>query len=98
MEGAGGGEALTVVNPMAPGVRQDPLSAWFIYDLRGAPPRAGVNRFTVRARRRNPRTAGELPLTVEDAELEIGYEGARNGRLPPHGATAAVPALGLPVS
>lgn len=98
MAGEAGAAPLQVVNPMAPGVRQDPLSAWFIYDLRGAPPRAGVNRFTVRALRRNPRTAGELPLTVEDAELEIGYEGSRSGRLPPHGATADVPELGLPVS
>ena len=81
-----------------PGVRQDPRTAWFLYDLRSSPPRAGVNRFTVRARRRNQRTASELPLTVEDAELEIGYEGSRGGRLPAHGATADVPSLGLPVS
>ena len=98
MEGPGGATTLQVVNPMVPGVRQDPRTAWFIYDLRFTPPRAGVNRFTVRARRRNQRTADELPLTVEDAELEIGYEGTRGGRLPAHGATADVPSLGLPVS
>ena len=98
MEGPGGATTLQVVNPMVPGVRQDPRTAWFIYDLRSSPPRAGVNRFTVRARRRNQRTADELPLTVEDAELEIGYEGTRGGRLPAHGATADVPSLGLPVS
>ena len=57
-----------------------------------------MNRFTVRASRRNQRTADELPLTVEDAELEIGYEGTRIGRFPAHGATADVPTLGLPVS
>ena len=98
MEGPDGGTTLQVVNPMVPGVRQDPRTAWFLYDLRSSPPRAGVNRFTVRARRRNQRTASELPLTVEDAELEIGYEGSRGGRLPAHGATADVPSLGLPVS
>ena len=98
MEGLDGATTLQVVNPMVPGVRQDPRTAWFIYDLRSTPPRAGVNRFTVRASRRNQRTADELPLTVEDAELEIGYEGSRGGRLAAHGATAGVPSLGLPVS
>lgn len=54
-------------NPMEPGVRQDPRTPWFIYDLRAAPPRAGASRFTVRASRRNRRTADELLLTVKDA-------------------------------
>ena len=98
MEGRDGATTLPLANPMEPGVRQDPRTAWFIYDLRATPPRAGVNRFTVRASRRDQRTADELPLTIEDTELEIGYEGTRAGRLPAHGATADVPALGLPVS
>ncbi len=98
MEGPDGATTLPLANPMEPGVRQDPRTAWFIYDLRATPPRAGVNRFTVRASRRNQRTADELPLTVEDAELEIAYEGARIGRFPAHGTTADVPTLGLPVS
>ena len=42
--------------------------------------------------------ADELPLTIEDAELETGYEGTRSVRFPAHGATAEVPSLGLPVS
>ena len=101
MEGPGGPTTLPLANPMEPGVRQDPRTAWFIYDLRGPPPpppRAGLNRFTMRASRRNQRTADELPLTVEDAELEIAYEGTRIGRMPAHGTTADVPSLGLPVS
>lgn len=98
MMNAEGQTKLHLVNPMVPGGRQDPLSAWFIYDLRTAPPRAGVNDFTVRSSLRNQRTESELPLTIEDAELEITYEGSKGGILPANGLTATLPSLGLPAS
>lgn len=31
------------------------------------------NVVSVRARQRNQRTASEIPLTIEDAEIEISY-------------------------
>ena len=40
MEGRDGATTLPLANPMEPGVRQDPRTAWFIYDLRATPPRA----------------------------------------------------------
>ena len=73
------GEEVRLVNPMEPGVMQGTVGGrygtiWQIFDLRGNPPRTGENVVTVRARRRNERTATEIPLTIEDAEIEISYE------------------------
>ena len=59
---------------------------WQIFDLQDCPPHAGDNVVTVRARQRNQRTASEIPLTIEDAEIEIGYEY-------PTGAWSAPPGL-----
>ena len=68
-----------LANPMEPGVMQGTVGGrygtiWQIFDLRDAPPRAGDNVVSVRARQRNQRTASEIPLTIEDAEIEISYE------------------------
>jgi hypothetical protein len=38
------------------------------------PLRPGEHVVSVRARQRNEQTAGEIPLTIEDAEIEISYE------------------------
>ena len=68
-----------LVNPMEPGVMQGTVggrygTVWQIFDLQDCPPRVGDNTVTVRARQRNQRTAGEISLTIEDAEIEINYE------------------------
>ena len=68
-----------LVNPMEPGALQGTVGGrygtiWQIFDLRDCPPRAGDNVVSVRARQRNQRTASEIPLTIEDAEIEIRYE------------------------
>ena len=73
------GEEAELLNPMEPGVMQGTVGGrygtiWQIFDLRTCPPRVGDNVITVRARDRNQRTAGEIPLTIEDAEIEIVYE------------------------
>lgn len=73
------GQEVTLVNPMEPGVMQGTVGGrygtiWQIFDLRDHPPRRGENVVSVRARRRNERTASEIPLTIEDAEIEISYE------------------------
>ena len=73
------GEEAELLNPMEPGVMQGTVGGrygtiWQIFDLRTCPPRVGDNVITVCARDRNQRTAGEIPLTIEDAEIEIVYE------------------------
>ena len=61
-------------------------TVWQIFDLRDCPPRVGDNIVSVRVRQRNQRTANEIPLTIEDAEIEINYEY-------PTGAWSAPPGL-----
>ena len=73
------GREVPLLNPMEPGVMQGTVGGrygtiWQIFDLRDHPPGRGENVVTVRARRRNQRTASEIPLTIEAAEIEIGYE------------------------
>ena len=73
------GREVPLLNPMEPGVMQGTVGGrygtiWQIFDLRDHPPGRGENVVTVRARRRNQRTASAIPLTIEDAEIEIGYE------------------------
>ena len=67
------GAEVTNGNPLQPSTRGG-NDAWQIFDLAENPPRAGQNVVTVRARTRNERTAGELPISVEDAEIEVSYE------------------------
>ena len=73
------GTEVPLVNPMEAGVMQGTVGGrygtiWQIFDLRDCLPRAGDNAVTVRARQRNQRVASEIPLTIEDAEIEIAYE------------------------
>jgi len=80
-----------LTNPMEPGVMQGTVggrygTVWQIFDLRDCAPRVGDNIVSVRARQRNQRTANEIPLTIEDAEIEINYEY-------PTGAWSAPPGL-----
>ena len=68
------GSEVPPVNPIRPSTRMGTISRWQIYDLIGHRPRPGANTVTVRALRVNERTAAELPLSIEDAEIEVRYE------------------------
>jgi len=73
------GQEVPLVNPMEPGVMQGTVGGlygaiWQVFDLKDHPPRPGENLVRVRASRRNKRTSPEIPITLEDAEIEIHYE------------------------
>ena len=80
------GTEVPLTNPMLPGARQG-IDAWQIFELQGAPPVVGANAVRVRARRRNERAADELPMTIEDAEIEVRYEFPTGDWLPAPGTT-----------
>ena len=69
------GQRVELINPMEPGTLVNPQSSrvWRIYDLSRALPRLGANSVTVAATVRNRRMDGELPLSIQDAEVEISY-------------------------
>ena len=68
------GQELPLINPIEPGTRWGTYGQWQIYDLIAELPNAGANTVTVRATRLNERAADELPMSIEDAEIEIRYE------------------------
>ena len=69
------GRAVSAVNQMQPGTLVNPQSSrvWQIYDLADASPQWGANLVTVRAATRNHRMAAEMPLSIQDAEIEVRY-------------------------
>ena len=68
------GIEVPLVNPIPAGERWGTPGQWQIYDLMAQLPRVGANTVTVKATHINERAADELPLTIEDAEIEIRYE------------------------
>ena len=89
------GREVPLVNPVQPGTRMGTISSWQIYDLVDALPQVGLNTVTVRARRLNERTESELPMTIEDAEIEIRYEWPTGDIAPAPARSAALPKLAL---
>ena len=68
------GSVVPLVNRLQPGTRIGTISQWQIYDLLDHRPLSGTNTVTVHALRLNQRTAPELPMSIEDAEIEVRYE------------------------
>ena len=68
------GHAVPCLNPFkAGGFAQYPPTTWLQYDLDEQLPSVGRNQVGLRMERRNERLADELPVTVEDLELEVRY-------------------------
>ena len=89
------GSEVPLVNAIQPGTRMGTISRWQIYDLMGHRPRAGANTVTVRASHLNERTAAELPMSIEDAEIEVRYEHPTGNVANGPGGRARLPHLAL---
>ena len=89
------GSEVPLVNAIRPGTRMGTISRWQIYDLMGHRPRAGANTVTVRALHLNERTAAELPMSIEDAEIEVRYEHPTGDVANGPGGRARLPHLAL---
>jgi hypothetical protein len=90
------GVELPLVNPIPSGERWGTAGQWQIYDLVAQLPRVGANTVTVKATRINDRAADELPLTIEDAEIEIRYEWPTGAVAHGPNRRAHLPHLALP--
>ena len=67
------GKELFCMNPKVPGAYDPRNTTWQNYDLMNDPPKRGRNEVYIRLVRRDDRLEKELPIQIEDMELEIQY-------------------------